>query len=61
MTTTTRSGRFSAEKSAAMKDRAQELKAQAGRPDGESDVHAKITSMPDEDNALATHRSSARS
>lgn len=38
-----------------MKDRAQELKAQRGGPDGEADVLAKIDEMPDDDKALATH------
>ncbi len=54
MTTTTRSGRFSDEESAAMKDRATELKAQASGSDGEADVLAKIDQMPDDDKALAT-------
>jgi len=54
MTTTTKSGGFSAEESAAMKARAAELKAQAGGSDGEADVLAKINEMPDEDKALAT-------
>lgn len=55
MTNTTKSGGFSAEESAAMKDRAKELKAQPGGSDGEADVLAKIDEMPDEDKALATH------
>jgi len=54
MTTTTHSGRFSDEESAAMKARAKELKAQASGSDGEADVLAKIDQMPGEDKALAT-------
>ena len=50
---------FSSEERAAMKDRAQELKAEAGRgpragkADGESDVLAKIAEMPEPDRAMA--------
>lgn len=54
MKTTTPSGGFSTAESAAMKDRAKELKAQAGESDGQGDVLAKIHEMPDEDQALAT-------
>ena len=49
------SGGFTAEERAAMKERAQELKAEAGRgkrkgkADGEADVLAKIAEMPDAD------------
>lgn len=50
-------GGFSAEERAAMKERAQELKAQArpgrSRPDGESDVLAKIAEMPEPDRRMA--------
>jgi uncharacterized protein YdhG (YjbR/CyaY superfamily) len=50
---------FTAEERAAMKERAQELKAEtrrgarAGKADGESDVLAKIAEMPEADRALA--------
>ena len=52
------SGGFSDEERAAMKERAQELKAAArrgpdGKADGESDVLAKIAEMPEPDRALA--------
>jgi uncharacterized protein YdhG (YjbR/CyaY superfamily) len=53
---------FTDEERAAMKERAQELKAEARRgargkknePDGESDVLAKIAAMPEPDRAMAT-------
>jgi uncharacterized protein YdhG (YjbR/CyaY superfamily) len=50
---------FTDEERAAMKERAQELKAEArrgsraGKADGESDVLAKIAEMPEPDRALA--------
>ena len=48
---------FTNEERAAMKERAQELKAEArrsaGRADGESDVLAKIAQMPEPDRAMA--------
>jgi uncharacterized protein YdhG (YjbR/CyaY superfamily) len=50
---------FTAEERAAMKERAQELKAEARRgsrakkADGESDVLAKIAEMPEPDRAIA--------
>src|SRR3954468_6462076 len=50
---------FTDEERAAMKDRAQELKAAgrrgsgAGKADGESDVLAKIAEMPEPDRAMA--------
>ena len=50
---------FTAEERAAMKDRAQELKAEArrgskkGKADGESDVLAKIAEMKGSDRAMA--------
>ena len=50
---------FTAEERAAMKERARELKAEAGRgrgpgkADGERDVLAKITEMPAPDRAMA--------
>ena len=36
-----------------MRERAKELKAQAGKADGEADVLAKIAEMPDTDRAMA--------
>jgi len=54
MTTTTTSGGFSAQESAAIENRAKELKAQAGDSDGKAGVLSKIHAMPDEDEALAT-------
>ena len=54
-----RSKGFTDEERAAMKERAQELKAEAGRArragkaDGESDVLAKIAEMPEPDRAMA--------
>jgi hypothetical protein len=49
---------FTAEEQAAMRERAQELKAtarspRAGKADGESDVLAKIADMPERDRAMA--------
>jgi uncharacterized protein YdhG (YjbR/CyaY superfamily) len=46
---------FTDEERAAMKERAQELKASArrGKADGESDVLAKIAEMPEPDRAMA--------
>ena len=44
---------FTAEERAAMKERARELKAEAGRADGEKAVLAKIAEMPPADRALA--------
>ncbi len=52
-------GKFTAEERAAMKDRAQELKAdsrrggRAGKADGESDVLAKIAEMQKSDRVMA--------
>jgi uncharacterized protein YdhG (YjbR/CyaY superfamily) len=43
---------FTAEERAAMKERAQELKAEAQRADGESALLAKIAEMPSADRAL---------
>jgi uncharacterized protein YdhG (YjbR/CyaY superfamily) len=53
-----KSGGFSAEERAAMKERAQELKAESRRGrssnrDGESDVLAKIAEMPEPDRRMA--------
>ena len=56
-----KSGGFSAEERAAMKERAQELKAESrrgarskkGKNDGESDVLAKIAEMPEPDRRMA--------
>jgi uncharacterized protein YdhG (YjbR/CyaY superfamily) len=45
--------KFTDEERAAMKDRVQELKAAAGKADGESDVLAKIAEMPVPDRAMA--------
>jgi uncharacterized protein YdhG (YjbR/CyaY superfamily) len=44
---------FTAEERAAMKERAKELKAEAGKADGEKDVLAKIAEMPEPDRAMA--------
>jgi len=44
---------FTDEERAAMKARVQELKAAAGKADGESDVLAKIAEMPKPDRAMA--------
>jgi uncharacterized protein YdhG (YjbR/CyaY superfamily) len=44
---------FTDEERAAMKERAQELKAEARKADGESAVVAKIAEMPEPDRALA--------
>ena len=45
--------RFTDEERAAMKERAKELKAAAGKADGERDVLAKIAEMPEPDRATA--------
>ncbi len=52
-TTGEASGGFTDEERAAMKERARELKAAAGKADGESDVLAKIAEMPEPDRAMA--------
>jgi uncharacterized protein YdhG (YjbR/CyaY superfamily) len=44
---------FTAEERAAMKERAKELKAGAGKADGERDVLAKIAEMPKADRVMA--------
>jgi uncharacterized protein YdhG (YjbR/CyaY superfamily) len=44
---------FTDDERAAMKERAQELKREAGRSDGESDLLAKIAEMPEPDRAMA--------
>jgi uncharacterized protein YdhG (YjbR/CyaY superfamily) len=44
---------FTDEERAAMKERAQELKAEARKADGESDLLAKIAEMPASDRAIA--------
>ncbi len=44
---------FTAEEKAAMRERARELKAAAGKAEGESAVLAKIAAMPAADRALA--------
>jgi uncharacterized protein YdhG (YjbR/CyaY superfamily) len=48
-----RSKGFTAEERAAMKERAQELKAEARKADGESAALAKIAEMPEPDRAMA--------
>ena len=48
-----RSATFTAEERAAMKERAQEQKAAAGKASGESDVLAKIAEMPEPERAMA--------
>lgn len=61
--TSTASGSFTAEERAAMKERAQELKAEARRGDrdakarekGEADVQAKIGEMSGKDRDIAEH------
>jgi uncharacterized protein YdhG (YjbR/CyaY superfamily) len=45
--------RFTAEERAAMKERAQELKAEARKADGESALLAKVAEMPEPDRAIA--------
>jgi hypothetical protein len=47
-----KSGRFTAEERAAMKERAKELRAAAAKEDGESAVLAKIAEMPEPDRVL---------
>ncbi len=49
----TKSEGFTAEERAAMRERAQELKAEARKADGDSDVLAKIAEMPGPDRAMA--------
>ena len=44
---------FTAEEREAMRERARELKAAAGKADGESDVLAKIAEMPEPDRVMA--------
>ena len=44
---------FTAEERAAMRERVREMKAAAGKADGESDVLAKIAEMPKSDRAMA--------
>jgi uncharacterized protein YdhG (YjbR/CyaY superfamily) len=48
-----RSARFSDEERAAVRERAQELKAEARKADGESALLAKIAEMPEADRVLA--------
>jgi uncharacterized protein YdhG (YjbR/CyaY superfamily) len=52
-TSGTASGGFTAEEKAAMRERAKELKAAAGKADGERDLLAKIAEMPAADRAMA--------
>jgi uncharacterized protein YdhG (YjbR/CyaY superfamily) len=49
-----RSKGFSDEERAAMKERAQELKAEARKADGEKALLAKIAEMPEPDRSMAT-------
>jgi uncharacterized protein YdhG (YjbR/CyaY superfamily) len=49
-----KSSGFTAEERAAMKERAQELKAEARKADGESALLAKVAEMPEPDRAMAT-------
>ena len=51
---TQKSKGFTAEERAAMKERAQELKAEARKADGESALLAKIAEMPEPDRAMGT-------
>jgi uncharacterized protein YdhG (YjbR/CyaY superfamily) len=51
--TTQKSKGFTAEERAAMKERAQELRAEARRADGESALLAKVAEMPGPDRAMA--------
>ena len=53
MTTTKTSKGFTAEERAAMKERAQELKAEKSRAEGEADLLAKIAEMPKADRVMA--------
>jgi uncharacterized protein YdhG (YjbR/CyaY superfamily) len=50
---TPKSKGFTAEERAAMRERAQELKAEKSRADGERDLLAKIAEMPKPDRVLA--------
>ena|SRR5687768_10251175 len=52
-TTSRTSKGFTAEERAAMKERAQELKASARKADGERDVRAKIAEMTEPDRTMA--------
>ena len=52
-TTTKKSKGFSAEERAAMKERAQELKAEAAKADGESALLAKVAEMKGKDRTMA--------
>jgi uncharacterized protein YdhG (YjbR/CyaY superfamily) len=51
---TQKSKGFTAEEKAAMKERAQELKAEARKADGEKTLLAKIAEMPEPDRTMAT-------
>jgi uncharacterized protein YdhG (YjbR/CyaY superfamily) len=51
--TRTKSNGFTAEERAAMKERAQELKAEAAKADGESALLAKVAEMNGSDRAMA--------
>ena len=51
--TASKSKGFTAEERAAMKERAQELKAEARKADGEKELLAKVAEMPEPDRAMA--------
>ena len=51
--TSAKASKFTAEERAAMRERARELKEQAGRADGEKAVLAKIAEMPKADRVMA--------
>lgn len=51
--TTKQATGFTAEEKAAMKERAKELKREAAKAEGESDVLAKIAEMPESDRVMA--------
>src|SRR6266511_6016212 len=53
VTMTSKTKGFTDEERAAMRERAREVKAVAGKADGESDVLAKIAEMPASDRAMA--------
>jgi uncharacterized protein YdhG (YjbR/CyaY superfamily) len=52
--TPTKTPKFSAEEKAAMRERAQELKAEAKKMDGENAILTKIAEMPEPERSLAT-------
>jgi uncharacterized protein YdhG (YjbR/CyaY superfamily) len=52
--TTQKTKGFTAEEKAAVRERAQELKAEARKADGEKTLLAKVAEMPEPDRAMAT-------